>query len=380
MLKLLTITAAAGLALTGVAAIAQTAPSKAPNDYSQPATWLCRPDLKDGACVVDHSSTEISNTGATKALPFQRAKDPKVDCFYVYPTASEDTTANSDMVAGREIEVATRQFGRYGAVCRQWAPLYRSVTLAALRAGTSGNPMAAVDREVGYNDVKAAWDYYLKNHNNGRGVILVGHSQGSGVLTRLIQNEIDGKPIARQIIAAHTLGTTVQVPKGKVVGGTYKSMPLCTSPTQIGCIVVYGSYRATVQPSVNPAARFGRAATTGGTVAACTNPAKLSGGKAVLDTYQTTSGLAWAKGKTLATPYVRLPGLAQGECVTKGDYTFLEITQLAQGEDGPRRNVITGDVGERDPTWGLHNGDMSVAIGDLVTLADSQAKAYLARR
>jgi hypothetical protein len=378
VLKLITVSTAA-VALTGFAALAQQPAARAPIDYSQPSTWLCRPDLKDGACVVDHSATEIAANGATKPAPFQRPRNPQVDCFYVYPTASEDTTPNSDMIAGREIEVATRQFGRYGAVCRQWAPLYRSVTLAALRAGTAGTPMAGVDREMNYTDVVNAWNYYLENHNNGRGVILVGHSQGAGLLTRLIQNEIEGKPVQKQIVAAHTLGTTVQVPKGKTVGGTYKQMPLCTSPTQTGCIVVYGSYRSNIPPSVNPAARFGRANTAQNTIAACTNPARLQGGKAVLDTYQTTNNLPWAKGKTITTPYVRLPGLAQGECVTRGDYSYLEITQLTQGEDGPRRNVIVGDVGNQDPTWGLHNGDMSVAIGDLVKLADSQARAWLAK-
>ena len=39
---------------------------------------------------------------------------------------------------------------------------------------------------LAYNDVLDAWNYYLKNDNGGRGVVLVGHSQGSGVLTQLI--------------------------------------------------------------------------------------------------------------------------------------------------------------------------------------------------
>ena len=56
--------------------------------------------------------------------------------------------------------------------------------------------MAGTDRELNYNDVRDAWNAYLKTANKGRGVILVGHSQGSGLLLRLIQNEIEGKPEA----------------------------------------------------------------------------------------------------------------------------------------------------------------------------------------
>jgi hypothetical protein len=383
LIKFLAVSATV-LALTSFAALAQppAAPAPAapqpPVDYSKAEAWLCLPGLKTGACASDLSATEISASGETRVAPFTRPAAPAFDCFYVYPTASEDTTPNSDMVAGREIMVAERQFGRYGAVCRQFAPLYRSVTLAALRANTAGNPMAGTDRNLNYTDVVNAWNTYLRSHNNGRGVILVGHSQGAGLLTRLVQNEIEGKPIQRQVIAIHQLGTTIQVPPGRDVGGSYKSIPLCKSPTQTGCTVVYGSYRSTVPPSVNPPARFGRANTAQGTVASCTNPAALPGGKAMLDTYQSTADVAWAKGKTITTPFVRLPGLAQGECVTRGEYTYLEITAINPGEDGPRRNVITGDVGAQDPTWGLHNGDMSVAMGDLVRLAGSQGQAWLA--
>jgi hypothetical protein len=112
-------------------------------------------------------------------------------------------------------------------------------------------------------------------------------------------------------------------------------------------------------------------------VAACTNPGSLAEGKAPLDTYQTRGDFEWAKGKAIDTPYVRLPGLASGECVTRGEYTYLEIT-LTGASDGPRRNAVAGDVGSTpDPTWGLHNGDMSIAIGDLVSLAQRQGEAWL---
>ena len=50
-------------------------------------------------------------------------------------------------------------------------------------------------------DVKAAWEHYLAYNNVGRGVVLIGHSQGSGLLTRLIASEIDGKPVQVGIVS-----------------------------------------------------------------------------------------------------------------------------------------------------------------------------------
>jgi hypothetical protein len=235
--------------------------------------------------------------------------------------------------------------------------------------------MQAGYANTNYDDVVNAWNYYLKNDNKGRGILLVGHSQGAGLITRLVQNEIEGKPIQKQLIAVHQLGTTVQLPPGKDVGGTYKSVPVCKRPDQVGCTIVYGSYRSIRPPSVDPPARFGRG--RDGMVAACTNPGALGGGKATLDTYQPRGMFEWAKGKAIDTPYVRLPGVVTAECVTKGEYTYLEVTVNGPA-DGPRRNAVAGDVGNPpDPTWGLHNGDMPVAMGNLVSLAQQQGAAWL---
>ena len=240
---------------------------------------------------------------------------PPIDCFYVYPTVSNDPTPNSDMIAGpEEKRVIQAQFARFGSQCRVYAPLYRQVTLTALRAGMTGKPMA-VDIKLPYIDVLDAWNYYLQHDNKGRGVVLIGHSQGSGVLTYLIQNDIEGKPIQSQIISALLLGSRVQVPPNKDVGGTFKKMPLCRKTGEIGCIITYASFRSTVPPPEN--SRFAKG--QGDTVAACTNPAALGGGSGALQAYlssrsragSTPETFAWVTPKKeIQTPFVSLPGIA----------------------------------------------------------------------
>ena len=113
----------------------------------------------------------------------------------------------------------------------------------------------------------------MQHDNKGRGVVLIGHSQGSGMLTQLIKNEIDGKPIQAKVISALLLGTNVAVPKGKDVGGAFQNMPLCKSASQIGCVISYVSFRDDSPPPAN--SRFGRVPTEGMT-AACVNPATLT--------------------------------------------------------------------------------------------------------
>jgi hypothetical protein len=250
-------------------------------DYTSGASWLCRPGRED-ACAVDQSATVILPGGSMSLEVWQPHADPPVDCFYVYPTVSQEQAPNSSINAGPgERGVVVSQLARFASQCRVYAPLYRQITLLALRAATAGQPMAP-DREMAYADVRDAWNDYLARDNDGRGVVLIGHSQGSGMLRRLIQEEIEGKPIESRIVSAMLIGTNVLVPEGRDVGGDFRSMPLCRSASQTGCIVSYVTFRADVPPP--PDSRFGRTSEPGMMVA-CTNPAALSGGPAGLDGY-----------------------------------------------------------------------------------------------
>jgi len=366
-----------------------SAQSSAPkNDYAKPDSWLCRPGRKD-ACSVDLTTTIVEANGSMKRETFTADPKAPIDCFYVYPTVSLDPTPNSDMVAGpEENNVVRSQLARFGSVCRIYAPLYRQVTLPALRAAIAGTPMQ-VDRTLAYNDVKEAWNYYLEHENQGRGVVLIGHSQGSGVLTQLIRNEIDGKPAQDRLISALLLGTSLSVPRGKDVGGAFQNIPLCRTATQTGCAIAYASFRANVPPPAN--SRFGRVAGDN-LVAACVNPAELTGEKGALHAYLSsgraiTSSSAEPKPwvsppKPVDTPFVSVPGLLTAQCVSNDKFSYLAVTVHGNAED-PRVDDIAGDVitnGQVQQDWGLHLIDVNLAIGNLVDIVKSETKAYLAAK
>jgi Protein of unknown function (DUF3089) len=364
---------------------AQSAATK--NDYSKPDSWLCRPGRQD-ACAVDLTTTVVAADGKLTEEKWKPNPKAAIDCFYVYPTVSNDATPNSDMKAGpEEMAVIRAQFARFGSECRAFAPLYRQVTLTALRAGIAGRPMTGLDRALGYNDVVDAWKYYLEHDNQGRGVILIGHSQGAGVLTQLIRNEIDGKPAQERIVSAMLIGSNLSVPKGKDVGGAFKHIPLCRSASQTGCAIAYVSFRADVPPPAN--SRFGRSQNAD-TVAACTNPAALAGGSGELRAYLATAGRglgssaeppAWVTpARPINTPFVSVPGLLAAECVSNEKGSYLAVTVRGNPSD-PRTDTIVGDVvvnGQVQADWGLHLIDVHLAMGNLIEIARQQSKAYLA--
>src|SRR4029453_7375846 len=103
-----------------------------------------------------------------------------------------------------ELNVVKAQLARFGSKCRIYAPLYRQFTLTALRARMTGKPldMTGVNPASTYDDVLDSWNYYLAHENKARGVVLIGPSQGSGLLTELIAKEIDGKPVQAKIVSA----------------------------------------------------------------------------------------------------------------------------------------------------------------------------------
>lgn len=385
---------AAGFAATG--AQAQTAPATAKNDYANKANWLCRPDKAGDACAVDLTTTVIKADGSMSMEAFKADPKAPVDCFYVYPTVSNDPGITSDMTAGpEELNVVKQQLARFGSKCRIYAPLYRQFTLTALRAASAGTPMpGSTDpavRQVGYNDVLDSWNYYLQHDNKGRGVVLIGHSQGSGVLTRLIAAEIDGKPVQKQVISALLMGTVLPVQPGKDTG-LFKSMPLCRSPSQTGCVIAYATFRDNVPPPSN--SRFGKSRQPGmeAMEAACANPANLAGGTGELKAYlsnqaniasSAASNPTWVKGKANpTTPFVSVPGLLSAQCVNKDGFSYLAAHVNADPAD-PRTDDINGDVvalGKRQDDWGLHLIDANIAMGNLVDVVGQESKAYLAKK
>ena len=350
--------------------------------YADADRWLCRPDMDD-VCDHDLDATVVRANGTTRRQKFKAARKPKFDCFYVYPTISLDPTGNSDFVPGEneELFVVRQQAARLGAVCRVFAPIYRQVTLTALVANLGGNPIP-FDSALADADVLDAWKHYVANDNAGRGVLLIGHSQGAGRLITLIRNEVDDRPELRtRLVSAMLLGASFQVPVDADVGGDFQHIPLCRDPKQAGCVVSYASFRATAPPPDD--SFFGRPLQPG-FEAACTNPAALGGGVGSLEPYFPTDGKSlsilppvdpdWvdpALGVEIDTSFVTLPRFLEAECAEREEYVYLSI--LVHGDPAdPRIDDIGGDL---TPEWGLHLVDVNVAMGDLVALAKRQARA-----
>ena len=299
-----------------------------------------------------------------------RPARPAIDCFYVYPTVTGQPGPSADLrVEDSERAVARLQASRFSQRCRIWAPMYRQLTLAGIGQAISGTPARALRA---YGDVRDAWRDYLAHHNGGRRVVLIGHSQGSAMLTRLIRREIDGRPaVRRRLVSALILGGDVRVPVGRTVGGDFTHIPVCTSGRQTDCLVAYSSFgepppTSTIfGRSAAPLSRlFGPDRVKGRLRVVCANPARLATGRDALTPYVTGS---------VTVPWATYPGLYRAHCETRDDTTWLQVDQATASDPRPRLPASL------EPSWGLHLWDVNLALGDLVSLVGRQSAAYRRR-
>lgn len=348
---------------TTAVAPAGPAPPKTPDRQ----VWLCKPGLASNPCRSDMTATTVTADGTKTVEHAQPERDPKIDCFYVYPTVSNQPSLNANLkIDPAETGVAIAQASRYSQVCNVYAPMYRQVTIYGII-----NPKSASASKVAYADVVKAWNDYLARYNHGRGVVLIGHSQGAFILKRLIATQIEANPAVHdRVVSAILLGGNVTVADGEDSGGDFDQMPACTRVDQLGCVIAFSSFDN--PPPAN--SLFGRTRSEGQHVL-CTSPAALGGGEAPLDAYFPARPLGgpinFTKTPLAPTPWVHYPDLLTGECKSDSGAHWLQVNDVRKSPDD--RLPLRDSLG---PTWGLHIYDANVALGNLVDVVKSEAAAY----
>ena len=164
-----------------------------------------------------------------------------IDVFYVYPTlivSDKDDRWNVPINDSAQIKkvlnIAVRfQASAWGSSCNIYVPYYRQAHIRSYENLENGGTTALL---LAYSDVKSAFEYYLKHHNNGRGIILAGHSQGSTHISYLLKDFFDGKPLQKQLVAAYIPGVGLD-------RNQFKTIPFMENPNQTGGFVTWNTFK-----------------------------------------------------------------------------------------------------------------------------------------
>ena len=356
-----------------VAAALQPAVAGAGAAASESTVWLCKPGISDNPCLDGSLGGTRSSPSGTSSLGYRAAPDPSFDCFYVYPTQSEQTTANADLSRDEELKlVAINQASQFSRVCDVYSPVYRQYTFA--------EPVTDQVRDIAYEGVLAGFREYLSKYNKGRSFVLIGHSQGASHLSRLLAQVVDRRSgIRDRMISAIVPGSNnIYVPKGKSVGGNLSKIPACRIGDQIGCVMAWSIYFDRAGSGLPPNATFGRLSTgywvyPGGRPdpsrfeVLCTNPAELTGDAGLMTPLANLAAFYGSPG--VSNPWNAYPGFYRGECLTGPDASWLNMSEVPGYNSGldSLLDLIGSEAG------GLHTGDINLVLDNLVPLVTAQA-------
>jgi pimeloyl-ACP methyl ester carboxylesterase len=209
---------------------AAKAPAKP--DYSKMDNWAAHPDKSDPADQTP--SPELKNEQATAP----------VDVFFLYPTTLTGTKPNEntwngaveDAALNTKTDASTIQYQAsiFNGSGRIFAPRYRQAHLNTFFCKDKKSAGQALD--LAYEDIRSAFDYYMKHWNKGRPFILAGHSQGGRHTMTLIHDLIENTSLEKQLVAAYIVGWPVQ-------SNYFKHLQPCKSPAETGCFCTWRTWK-----------------------------------------------------------------------------------------------------------------------------------------
>ena len=357
----------------------------APDDspYADKDLWLCRPDIENDRCdTADLSMTEIRSDGTMVTLDEVASNpDAEVDCFYVYHTVNKSPEpGNTETLVPHPenvIGAVFRNGAHYRGACRMFAPLYHQMSLITY---TAHWPVWG-DTEFfqrAYDDIVEAFEYYMRVHNQGRGFVLIGHSQGSHMLGKLLQDKFENDEALReQLVSAVLMGHTnvVQVLEGQRVGGSFENISLCGSPTETGCVIAFDAH----DPTGDPINYEYAAPISPPNIRACVNPASFDDGAGTLAalmyprTYE--SLIPFPDG--VDTEWVRYPSIYTSQCSDTRHHLEIALSNEYTG-DVPITPLKLQEalVEVRGANANLHSAEYYIANTDLVAIVEQQIASH----
>ncbi|MES2519749.1 MAG: DUF3089 domain-containing protein [Bacteroidota bacterium] len=207
-------------------------------DYSKIENWAALPTKNDQADKIPLKSDLKDGQS-----------DAKADVFFLHPTiftgqpetqyewnADVNDAKMNESVDNSTILNQATVFNGSGKI---YAPRYRQAHYHAFVTADKDDKKKSLD--IAYSDIKAAFEYYLKNYNQGRPIVIASHSQGTVHATRLMKEYFDKKPLQSQFVAAYLVGITTQP-------NVFESIKPCKSGDETGCFVSWNTYSKDYYP------------------------------------------------------------------------------------------------------------------------------------
>lgn len=207
-------------------------------DYISLDCWAAHPEKKDEADRLPGKNY------FSKADPL-----PDVDVFFVHPTIYtkehnpnwpwQGDVFNVELNEKVDNSTIRYQASVFNGSTHVYAPRYRQAHLEVFTIDNTALKDQAL--QLAYEDVKQAFEFYIKQYNHGRPFILASHSQGTVHAARLVKDYIENKPLANQLVAAYLVGIALKT-------DLFEALKPCSSATETGCWISWNTYERNYYP------------------------------------------------------------------------------------------------------------------------------------
>ena len=197
-------------------------------DYFLKKNWSALPFRVDAADVIPKDEEWINDS------------EKKVDVFYLYPTIyQKGKTWNADVnnkSLNRSIDKFPVKFQAsvFNHVARVYVPRYRQSIAKVWDDPQAPNHKASLD--LAYEDIKNAFEHYLKYYNNDRPIIIASHSQGSYLAIKLLQDYFQNTQMKNKLVAAYVVGYGIEK-------DYFSNLSPCKEEKDIFCYLTWASFR-----------------------------------------------------------------------------------------------------------------------------------------
>ena len=190
------------------------------------------------AAAVSAAAVDYSDPSSWAYFGIGEGKE--ADLFIICPTVDMglDGEDNMDMDDGKTRASFTgalnMERGIYEDECTMYAPFYRQMTFPvfAEERSTEGPWL-----DIAYEDISAAFAYYMENLNDGRPIILAGFSQGAQLALMLLEEYSAVPGFLDSLIAAYCIGWRITMEDL----AEYPHLRMAEGETDTGVIVSFNT-------------------------------------------------------------------------------------------------------------------------------------------
>jgi len=192
-------------------------------EYQSSDHWAALPDRQDFADVrLDSLGTDGQ-------------EDAAVDVFFIHPTTYVGSDSWNQRMDDSQVNdltdswVMRDQASVFNECCSIYAPRYRQATLYSFLDETGSGEKAL---DLAYEDIRAAFLYFLENYNNARPFIIASHSQGSRHADKLLKEQVVDRGLLPQMVVAYLIGFSVDASN---------EVPVCERFDQLNCQISWNA-------------------------------------------------------------------------------------------------------------------------------------------